>query len=146
MRHSILFLTLCFCFSMTAQEVQLSWNKDYYVASALAKAESKPMLVYFSKSDCKPCLKFYTDFFKKDAFKGIANDFVLVMLDGSNNDINDRDIEVMKLRRLVMHFNKEQTFPAVRALDSNGQELGVMFTSLEESEMTSYINYLQTIK
>lgn len=131
---------------MTAQEIQLNWNKDFYVAKELAQSESKPILVYFYKSDCKTCQNFYTELSKSDAFKTVADDFVLVMLDGSKTDINNQDINLMKMRRLVMHYNKEQQFPALRALDANAQELGDLFTSLNSDDLSAYIDYLQTIK
>lgn len=131
---------------MSAQEVQLAWQKDFNIATELAKSESKPMLVYFSKSDCKECVQFYTNFFKQKAFKELVDDFVLVMLDGFNTDMNNNDIEVLKHRRLVMHYNKNLTFPAVLTLNNERQEIGEIFTSLNAEDMTTYINLLKTFK
>ncbi len=146
MRAFIILVTLCLGLSSTAQEVQLSWKKDFNEATELAKSVSKPILVYFSKSDCQVCLQFYTDFFKQDVFKTLANDFVLLMLDGSNNDIKNTDIKVIKQRRLVMHYNKSSTFPAILAINGEGQELGEIFTSTDANDMTSYVSFLETLK
>jgi thioredoxin-related protein len=146
MRYYILFLTLCFSLSLCAQEVQLSWNKDYNVATELAKSESKPILVYFTKSDCKACLEFYTDFFKQDAFKSISDDFILLMLDGSNNDIKNTDMDIIKKRRLVMHYNKALIFPALMALNNEGKELSDLYTSKDLADMATYFTFLKTLK
>jgi len=131
---------------MAAQEVQLSWNKDLNVATELAKAENKPILIYFTKTDCSTCLQFYTDFFKNEAFKNLSKDFVLLMLDAPNSDINSTELSVMKQRRLVMHYNKPSTYPAVLVLDSNRQELGTLFTSTDETSIANYMTELESLK
>lgn len=146
MRTYILIVTLFFSLSLAAQEVQLPWQKDFNVATELSKSENKPILVYFTKTDCNTCLQFYTDFFKQEKFKGIANNFVLLMLDGSNNDIESTDLSIIKQRRLVMHYNKSSTFPAVLALNSDGQELGEPFTSTDATAMANYLDFLKTLK
>lgn len=146
MRNFILTLLLCYGLSSTAQEVQLSWKKDFNIATEVAKSESKPILVYFSKSDCKECLQFYTDFFKQESFKNIADEFVFLMLDGSNTDIKNTDMDVIKERRLVMHYNNELTFPAILVLNSEGHELGDLYTSAEINDMLTYISNLETLK
>ena len=146
MRNFILTLLLCYGLSSTAQEVQLSWKKDFNIATEIAKSESKPILVYFSKSDCKVCLQFYTDFFKQESFKNIADKFVFLMLDGSNTDIKNTDMDVIKERRLVMHYNNELTFPAILVLNSEGQELVDLYTSTEINDMVTYISNLETLK
>ena len=140
-----LLLFVCFSLSMVGQEIQLSWKKDFNLATELAKSEKKPILVYFTKNDCSDCLQFYTDFFKQDEFKSIADQFVLLMLDGSNNDIKTTDISVIKLRRLVMHYNKSSTFPAVLALDKDGKELSELFTASDKNAILNYLNTLKSI-
>lgn len=146
MRNYLLLLSLCFGLSMTAQEVQLSWNKDLNVATELAKTQNKPILVYFTKTDCDACSQFYTDFFKQEGFKQLSNNFVLVMLDGSNNDINNTDISVIRQRRLVMHYNKSSTFPALLTLDSDRQETSELFSSTDDASISNYLNFLETLK
>lgn len=146
MRTNFLIVTLCFCMSMTAQEVQLSWQKDFNVATELAKSENKQILIYFTKTDCSPCSQFYTDFFKQDAFKNLSDNFVLLMLDGSNNDNDSTDLAIIKQRRLIMHYNKTFSFPAVLLIDSDRKAIGELFTSTDDTEITSYLNFLQTIK
>jgi thioredoxin-related protein len=145
MRNYLLLLSLCLGLSMTAQEVQLSWNKDLNVATELAKTQNKPILVYFTKTDCDACSHFYTAFFKQEAFKKLSNNFVLLMLDGSNNDINNTDISVIRQRRLVMHYNKSSTFPALLTLDSDRQETGELFSSTDEASISNYLNFLETL-
>ncbi len=146
MRRYILIATLCFSLSMVGQEVQLSWNKDLNVAIELSKSENKPILIYFTKTDCSACLQFYTGFFTLQTFKDLSNDFVLLMLDGSNNDIKNTDLSIIKQRRLVKHYNKDSRFPALLALNSEKQELGALFTSVDDASINSYLNFLETLK
>ncbi len=131
---------------MSAQEVQLPWKKDFNIATELAKAENKPILVYFTKNDCESCMKFYTNFFKQETFKNLANDFVFLMLDGSNNDIKNTDLAVIKQRRLVMHYNKSSIFPSLLVLDNVGQQLGEPLLATDATAIESYINFLETLK
>lgn len=146
MKKYILIYTLLFSFLMSAQEVQLSWNKDYNVATELSKAENKPILIYFTKSDCKECQEFYIDFFEGEDFKTLSDKFVLLMLDGSDTDTKTNDISVIKNRRLVMHYNKSLTFPAVLMLNTERQSIGELFTSKDKTTIETYFTFLETNK
>lgn len=146
MQKYLLLLSLCFGLSMSAQEVQLSWNNDMNVTKALAKSESKPILIYFTKNDCESCMQFYSDFFKSDSFKSQINDFVFLMLDGSNSDIKSSDLSVIKQRRLIGHYNQSLTFPSVMILDSNGQTLGEPLLQTDANAIQSYMDFLATLK
>lgn len=145
MRKCILICTVLLSHLMASQEVQLSWEKDLNIAKELAKSEDKPILVYFTKSDCKECQQFYGDFFKQESFNGLLDNFILLMLDGSNNDMKTTDIAVVKQRRLVMHYNKSSTFPAVMVLDQDGQEMGALFTSKDLENIKAYRSFLETL-
>lgn len=146
MRLYLLLLTFCFGLSMAAQEVQLSWNKDLNIATELAKSDNKPILVYFSKSDCSACSQFYSNFFQRDDFKNILNDFILLMLESPDSDINNTDLSVIKQRRLVRHYNKSSIFPAVMVLNSDRQELSELYTSTDETSIVNFMNILESLK
>lgn len=146
MKKFFIVLLVFFSISLTAQEVQLPWKKDLNIAKAIAKSESKPILVYFTKNDCKACSAFYGDFFKSDTFKALAEDFVLLMLDGSNSDMKTTDWEIIKKRRMVNHYNKTMSFPAVLVLDSEGFEKGEPLVRTDAAAITDFYNYLQTLK
>ncbi len=145
MRNQLFLLAFLFSMALNAQEVQLSWNKDLNIATELAKSENKPILIYFTKSDCKECQQFYSDFFKQESFNGLSDNFILLMLDGTNNDMKTTDISILKQRRLVMHYNKTSTFPAVLVLDQNAQEMGELFTSKELENIKDYRSFLETL-
>lgn len=146
MQKYLLLLSLCFGLSMSAQEVQISWNKDITISKALAKSESKPILMYFTKNDCESCMNFYANFFKSDKLKNQINDFVFLMVDGSNNDINSTDLSVVKNRRLVNLYNNSLTFPSLLVLDSNGQTMGEPLLSTDESAINTFMNSLESLK
>lgn len=144
MQKCTLFCVILLSLSMSAQEVQLSWNKDLNIATELAKSESKPILVYFTKSD-KDCQQFYGDFFKKPTFSSLSENFVLLMMDGANNDIKSNDISIMKQRRMMMHYNKTSSFPAVLVLDQNGQAMGEIFIPKNQDQIMEYWSFLATL-
>ncbi|MEZ4803521.1 MAG: thioredoxin family protein [Gelidibacter sp.] len=146
MRNYLFALIFLLSLSVSAQEVQLSWQKDFNVAVEMAKSENKPILIYFNKSNCDECLQFYTSFFKQKTFDGLSNDFVLLMLDGSNNDMKTNDLSVIKQRRMVMHYNKASRFPAVLVIDQNRQEMGDLFTSNDKNDISTYCSFLESIK
>lgn len=146
MQKTILFLALIFSVSVSAQEVQLTWQKDFNLAIEMAKSENKPVLIYFTKNDCEPCQKFYSDFFKQDTFAKISEDFVLLMLDGSNQDMKTTDLAIIKQRRMAMHYNKASMYPAVLAVDKDRMELGEMLTAADQNAIENYWTFLETIK
>lgn len=146
MQKTILFLALIFSVSISAQEVQLTWQKDFNLAIEMAKSENKPVLIYFTKNDCEPCQKFYNDFFKQDAFTKISDDFVLLMLDGSNQDIKTTDMAIIKQRRMAMHYNKVSIYPAVLAVDKERMELGEILITGDQNAIENYWTFLEALK
>ncbi len=146
MRQALLLLTFIFHISTSAQEVQLTWQKDINIATEIAKSDNKPVLIYFTKNDCEACQTFYNDFFKQDTFKIIADDFVLLMLDGSNQDLNTTDITVIKQRRFTIHYNKSYRFPAVLTIDKDKMEIGEIHTAMDQESIQKYWAFLKTLK
>lgn len=146
MQKTIFFLALIFSVSITAQEVQLTWQKDFNLAIDMAKLENKPVLIYFTKNDCELCQNFYNDFFKQDAFAKISNDFVLLMLDGSNQDIKSTDMAIIKQRRMAMHYNKASIYPAVLTVDKDKMELGEILTTCDQNAIENYWTFLEILK
>ena len=129
MKRCILFFAFIFSINSYSQDIQLRWNKDLGTAKELSKAGNKIILAYFTKDDCKLCQQFYADVFKSERFKTISDNFIFLMIDGSNQDIKSTDMNVIKQRRLIIHYNKTASFPALAALDKNGEIIGELMTS-----------------
>lgn len=146
MQQLFFVFTVCFGLSMTAQEVQITWQKEFNVASEMSKSENKPILVYFTKEDCSSCLNFYTDFFKQEAFKSIADNFIFLLIDRSSDVSKTNNIAVMKKRRWAMHYNKGSKFPAVLILNAEAKEMGTIFTETDAASITTYLSFLATLK
>lgn len=142
MRIVILVLTLCFSLNMASQEVQLVWNKDLNMAKEMAKSQNKPILVYFTKSDCTACQQFYTNVFKQKAFVDISNNYILLMLDGTASDINSTDIEIVKQRRWIGHYNKTATFPSLLVLNSDTIQVGEPLLTTDQVAIDAYLAQL----
>ena len=146
MRTYILVLTLCFSLTMASQEVQITWNKDLTVAKELAKSQNKPILVYFTKADCTPCQQFYGNVFKQKDFMDISNDFVLLMMDGTSSDVNSTDLEIIKRRRYIGHYNRTNTYPALLVLNSDGIEVSDPLLTTDQVAIDAYVSQLKTLK
>jgi len=145
MKKCILFFIFIFSITSYAQDIQLRWYKDLGTAKELSKAENKIILAYFTKDDCKLCQQFYADVIKSDRFKTISDKFIFLMIDGSNQDIKSTDMNVIKQRRLIIHYNKTASFPALVALDKDGDVLGEMMTSANKEDIDSYIDFLNSL-
>lgn len=146
MQKIICLIVLFVGISVSAQEIQLSWQQDINTAKEMAKSENKLVLIYFTKSDCQLCQQFYSDFFKQEKFKKLSNNFVFLMLDGSNQDNKTTDLDVIKERRLAMKYNKESKFPAVLIVDTEGKEKGDIMNSTSSEAINDYWNFLETLK
>lgn len=146
MQKIICFIAFFVSISLSAQEVQLSWKKDLNTAKELAKVENKPVLIYFTKSDCDSCQQFYNDFFKQEGFKSLSDHFVLAIVDGTDEDIQSNDLNIIKQRRWTVHYNKESKFPAVLAIDTEGHTKGEIMTSTTPDAIEAYWNFLETLK
>lgn len=145
MRNYLFALILLFSLSISAQEIQLTWNEDFNVAMELAKTENKPVLIYFTNSDCTDCQQFYSDFFEHQDFNKLSLEFIMLRLDTSNYDAKNADISAMKQKRMSMHYNKSSTFPAVLVVDTDGRKVNELFTSLDKVAITSYLNFLKSL-
>ncbi|MEZ4792431.1 MAG: thioredoxin family protein [Gelidibacter sp.] len=145
MQKYIITLAIFFSLPLTAQELQLSWKKEFNVATELAKSENKPILIYFSKADCDTCLQFYTDFFKQETFQDLSSNFILLMLDGSNMDVNTDDLAIIRQRRWIHHFNSSFIFPAVLVIDKDRQPLGELLIKSDNSSIQDYWSFLKTL-
>lgn len=146
MKKLTLLVVLFFSISLSAQNVQLSWQKDFNTAQAMATSQNKNIIVFFTKTDCQSCLQFYSDFFKQPTFENLAQNYVLLMIDGSNQDIQSRDMAVIQQRRLARHYNKASAYPAVLTLDKEGMEVGEIMTSTDEASTKEYLSFLQNLK
>ena len=145
MKKCILFFAFIFSINSYSQDIQLRWYKDLGTAKELSKTENKIILAYFTKDDCKLCQQFYADVFKSERFKTISNNFIFLMLDGSNQDIKSTDMNVIKQRRLIIHYNNSASFPALAALDKNGEIIGELMTSANKENIDSYIDFLNSL-
>lgn len=145
MRNVLFAIAILFSLSVSAQNKQLSWKKDLNVATEIATSENKPILIYFSKADCNDCQQFYSDFFKQPAFDAIADRFVLLMVDGSDLNTKTNDIELLKQRRLLLHYNPSSNFPSVLTLNSDKELLGELYTSKDKNDMANYLTFIKTL-
>lgn len=107
---------------LTTVENEINWYTDFKTAREDAKAQKKPMLVYFTGSDwCKPCVKLKRDFFNTPEFAAAAKDYVVVMLDiPYRDDIISMD-QKAKNKEVQKKLNSK-VFPTLIALDSKGKE------------------------
>lgn len=112
-------LVLAFSLSASAE-----WKTDFEAAKALAKKESKPLLLDFTGSDwCGWCIKMKKESLDQKAFKEFADkNLILVEV-----DFPERKAQSPALKRandaLQKKYNVEG-FPTFLLLDADGKELG----------------------
>ncbi|RFN58372.1 thioredoxin family protein [Marixanthomonas ophiurae] len=104
---------------------KLNWHTNLEEAQTLSQVDNKPILIYFTGSDwCAPCKKLKEDFFESPKFKHKAEDLVLVVID------YPRRVDLLSQEQLdynktvIAKYNKQQTFPKLVMLNSEGREMG----------------------
>ena len=109
--------------SNNAAVSEITWMTDFDAAKSLAKAQSKPMFVFFTGSDwCPWCIKMDTQILSTPEFQqALAQKMIFVKidfprqtkLDKATKDQNDKLSKTYEI----------QGFPTVILLDSNGKKI-----------------------
>jgi len=120
MKRLLFLFSFCVTLAMSAQDV--TWYTDFEEAKAEAKANGKPILMYFTGSDwCGPCKMLKKDFWQNAEFVDQADDFVLLEVDiPFREDILTAE-QFEKNKKLQSKYNKEKSFPKVLALNASGR-------------------------
>ncbi len=116
-----LFVTASFAFSAEA------WTRDFEAAKTRAKAENKPIFLYFTGSDwCGWCKKMEKDILTKKEFLDYASEnLVLVELDYPRKPENKEkqpEAERTQNKELDKKF-KIEGYPTVYLVDASGELL-----------------------
>lgn len=122
MKHLLLFAILFIALYLPAQEI--NWLTNVEEAQAIAKAESKPILVYFTGSDwCPPCKLLKEDFFESAEFLEKAPEVILVMIDiPRRTDILSQEQREYN-NEIVARYNPDRAFPTLVELNHKGKVL-----------------------
>ncbi len=146
MKKIILILLCVFSISVFAQEKQFNWKTNLEEAKVAAKDGDKPILLFFTNHQDNDKLKMLqSNFFGSPEFKTLSNNVVLLFVDASGRDKNMNDLEKNKNLRLVIHYNKTNTFPSLIAIDKNGKVLGEHFTDITNASINNYLSFLKTL-
>lgn len=102
----------------------LNWTTDYSAALQHAKAENKPLFLYFTGSDwCPWCMKMDSQILSDPEFqKQAGNSMIFVMLDFPHN--TQQDVELKKQNQILYEKFGVKGFPTVILLDPNGNKIG----------------------
>jgi protein disulfide-isomerase len=118
-------LTLCSC-SLSALPGSVQWQTNYEQASQQAKAESKPLVLFFTGSDwCGWCNKIDEEAFETREFVETAgNKFVFVKLDFPLYSPQDPQLKAQN-KALQQKFDI-RSFPTIVVFDAKqNQQIGV---------------------
>ena len=79
-----------------AQKTALTWYTDINEASAIAKKENKPMMLFFTGSDwCGWCVRLQNEVFRTPEFEKWAKEnVVLVELDFPKNNLKQKPLKL----------------------------------------------------
>jgi thioredoxin-related protein len=143
----IILILLCVCsVSVFAQDKQFNWKTNLEDAKVAAKDGDKPILVFFTNHQDSESLKMLqSNFFGSPEFKTLSNNMVLLFVDASGRDKNMTDLDKNKNLRLVIHYNKSNSFPSLIAIDKNGRVLGEHFKDISATSITNYLSFLNTL-
>ncbi len=102
---------------------QITWMTDFDAAKALAKAQSKPMFVFFTGSDwCPWCIKMDTQILSTPEFQqALAQKMIFVKVDFPRQTKLDKATKDQNEK--LSKTYEIQGFPTVILLDSNGQKI-----------------------
>jgi len=144
MKKLIFALILSFSFIGFAQD--LKWETDFNTAKTIAAEQNKPILMYFTGSDwCSPCKQLKADFFQSEKFKSKANQVVLLMVDVPFRQDIVTPEQLKKNKALVKKYNKEESFPLLLALNSNGKEFNRISAYSSLRDTTMHFQFLESM-
>ena len=121
------------------------WLNDFDQAKAIAKQESKPILLNFSGSDwCGPCIKMKKQVFETDQFREFAdNHLVLLKADFPRLKKNQLDKKQKEHNeKLAELYNPEGKFPLTLLLSQEGKVLKTWdgYTNMSVSQFVDAIS------
>jgi len=97
----------------------LRWYLDYNKAREVSKGLKKPILLFFTGSDwCGACIQLEKEYFAKNTFVKLADEFVLVELDFPKNKEILREEYIDVYMALRKKYNAKG-FPTVIVLDTD---------------------------
>ena len=120
----ILFFLL---FGLIQMGFSQDWKADYNDAMALAKTETKPVILVFSGSDwCGPCIRFKKTILDTETFLDYASEnYVLYNADFPRKKKNLLPAEKTNMNKsLAERYNPKGYFPLVVVLDAKESILG----------------------
>lgn len=101
------------------------WQATFEETLAKAKAEEKPILIYFTGSDwCGPCKRLETDVFSTEKFIDFSNEnMILYKADfPRNTDLVTPENKLIN-KQLSSRYN-QSSFPTMIVINQYGSELG----------------------
>lgn len=116
------FLLLTSVMSMKCEAVQ--WTTNYEEASVAAKAQNKPIVLFFTGTDwCVWCKKLESEALAtRDFEQDAGNAFIFVKLDFPKKEQQNPTV-VQQNRDLQRRFDV-RGYPTIVVLDPNGQKIG----------------------
>ncbi len=142
---AIILLFIC-AGSLQAQDAKLNWLTDFETAKEVAKAQEKPLLMYFTGSDwCAPCKRLKTDFFNTAKFVEKSKDFVLLMVDLPRQSGVISKSQKRKNMLLSQKYNRRGSYPALVGMSSEGEILTALNGYDHRKGTESHFDFLEEI-
>ena len=137
---------LCFClFSFISFSQRVNWSEDYKEALEISKTEDKMILVYFFDGSNKSLEKtIHSKLFKSKVFKTVSNNFIVLKVDKSK-DVKLSNNQKIYNKRLLAVYNKDRVFPAVRLINTRGENKSKLQTKFSSEAIADYLTYITTL-
>ena len=128
---SILIFQFTYTTAQNKTDNELNWIPDFEKAKEIAKAENKPILIFFTGSDwCGICKMLDKDFLSSEKFKKIAKEkLVLYKADFPRRTDLVSDVQKamnIKLDNTYSKTRNKRAFPTLVFVNANGIELGYL--------------------
>lgn len=115
---------------------KIIWENDYTKAYEFVKSNNATMLLYFTdgkKTDLERIVK--KRVLKSNTLKSLDTDVVIVTVNPSDDEYKER---------LVLAHNKNQSYPAIKAIKPNDVKSSDLLTSFNETEIASFFNQIKS--
>lgn len=121
------------------------WVADFDEAAAKARAEGKDLLVDFTGSDwCGWCVRLHDEVFAKEAFRGVAKDYVLVSLDFPKAPAVQAKVPNPARNRELQEKYGVEGFPTVLLMTADGDVFGR--TGYQQGGAEKYVEHLAALR
>ncbi|MEM9680658.1 MAG: hypothetical protein AAF901_10075 [Bacteroidota bacterium] len=141
MKRFIILLFVLSTFTVYTQNSSIKWHKAFNNAIEQAYTENKMVIMFFADEESDKNKVVIDNLINSEAFNTIKDKFVFAHIERNSANTNT----AMYNKRLTIHYNKSNSFPAVLVIEKNGAPKGQLQTEFTPEAIQTYLNFLKTL-